>query len=211
MCSWILRTFKSRSPILMVSLWKAMVQPILDYCSQLWCPIQPGQIKQLEEIQKSFTRKIKLEGKHDYWERLKRLKLYSQERRRERYRIIYAWKSFENLVPVIHDGGNGGILKLHPRNGRTMSLPTVVNNCPGAVKKMRDCSFIAHGGKLFNCLPIGIRNYTNCSLLEFKKKLDCFLSSIPDEPLVVGYTQNRSSNSNSLISLVSKRHQSTTS
>ena len=42
MCSWILRTFKSRSPLLMVSLWKAMVQPILDYCSQLWCPIQPG-------------------------------------------------------------------------------------------------------------------------------------------------------------------------
>ena len=139
------------------------------------------------------------------------LKLYSQERRRERYRIIYVWNFFENLVPVIHDGGNGGILKLHPRNGRTMSLPTVVNNCPGAVKKMRDCSFIAHGGKLFNCLPIDIRNNTNCSLLEFKRKLDRFLSSIPDEPLAVGYTQNRSSNANSLISLVSKRHQSSTS
>ena len=206
MRSWILRTFKSRSPLLMVSLFKAMVQPILDYCSQLWCPVQSGQIKQLEEVQKSFTRKIKLESKYDYWERLKKLKLYSQERRRERYRIIYIWKFFENLVPVIHDGGNGGILKLHPRNGRTMTMPTVITKCPGAVQKMRDCSLIAHGGKLFNCLPIGLRNYTNCSLLKFKSKLDGFLSSIPDEPLVVGYTQNRSSNSNSLISLVSKRH-----
>ena len=66
MCSWILRTFISRSPQLMLTLWKSLVQPILDYCSQLWCPIQPGQVKQLEEVQKNFTRKIKLEGKLDY-------------------------------------------------------------------------------------------------------------------------------------------------
>ena len=66
MCSWILRTFSSRSPILMITLWKSLVQPILDYCSQLWCPIQLGQIKQLEEVQKSFTRKIKLSHHLDY-------------------------------------------------------------------------------------------------------------------------------------------------
>ena len=204
MCSWILRTFKSRSPLLMVSLWKSMVQPILDYCSQLWCPVQSGQIKQLEEVQKSFTRKIKIDGKHNYWERLKKLRLYSQERRRERYRIIYMWKVFENLVPAIQDGGIGGELKLHQRNGRTIELPSVVTQCPGAVKKMRACSLILHGGKLFNCLPKNLRNYSNCSSLEFKTRLDSFLSSIPDEPLVVGYTQNRSSDSNSLISLVSK-------
>ena len=75
MCSWILRTFTSRSPQLMLTLWKSLVQPILDYCSHLWCPIQPGQVKQLEEVQKNFTRKIKLEGKLDYWQRLKVLRL----------------------------------------------------------------------------------------------------------------------------------------
>ena len=122
MCSWILRTFSSRSPVLMVTLWKSLVQPILDYCSQLWCPTQLGQIKELEEIQKSFTRKIKLDQQHlDYWERLKVLKLYSQERQRERYRIIYVWKILENLVPPIQHGEHGGT-KLHARNGRTIAL-----------------------------------------------------------------------------------------
>ena len=129
MCSWILRTFSSRSPLLMITLWKSLVQPILDYCSQLWCPIKLGQIKQLEEVQKSFTRKIKLDERINYWERLKVLRLYSQERRRERYRIIYVWKIFENLAPSIDHGENGGMLKLHERNGRTMSLPKVNNKC----------------------------------------------------------------------------------
>ena len=197
-------------PQLMLTLWKSLVQPILDYCSQLWCPIQPGQVKQLEEVQKNFTRKIKLEGKLDYWQRLKVLRLYSQERRRERYRIIYVWKFFENLVPAIHEGGYGGILKLHLRNGRTMSLPTVISKLPGAIKRMRDSSLIVHGANLFNSLPKVLRDCTGCSPLEFKSKLDLFLSSYPDEPLVTGYTQNRSSKSNGLTSLVSKRDQCAT-
>ena len=49
MCSWILRTFKSRAPGPMKTLWKALVLPILDYCSQLWCPIKKGLIQQLED------------------------------------------------------------------------------------------------------------------------------------------------------------------
>ena len=60
MCSWILRTFKSRSPVLMKILWKSLVLPILDYCSQLWSPSRQGQIQQIETIQQSFTRKIAL-------------------------------------------------------------------------------------------------------------------------------------------------------
>ena len=38
--------------------------------------------------------------KGDYWTRLKTLCLYSQERCRERYRIVYIWKVLENLVPM---------------------------------------------------------------------------------------------------------------
>ena len=210
MCSWILRTFSSRSPVLMMTLWKSLVQPILDYCSQLWCPIQLGQIKQLEEIQKNFTRKIKLDDNLNYWERLKVLRLYSQERRRERYRIIYVWKIFEKLAPSIHDGDNDGIMKLHGRNGRLMKLPEVDNKIPSAIQKIRDGSLTVHGANLFNCLPKAIRNLSNCNVLEFKSKLDSFLSGIPDEPRVTGYTQYCCSNSNSLVALVSKGDRSTT-
>ena len=47
MCAWILRTFQSRTPELILTLWKSMVIPILDYCSQLWSPSKVGEIKQI--------------------------------------------------------------------------------------------------------------------------------------------------------------------
>ena len=50
MCSWILRTFESRSPELMLTLWKSLVIPILDYCSQLWSPSKVGEIQQIEDL-----------------------------------------------------------------------------------------------------------------------------------------------------------------
>jgi len=74
MCSWILRTFKSRSKELMLTTWKSLVLPILDYCSQFWCPTAKREIQKLEKIQQNFLRKIKLNKPSlNYWERLKHL------------------------------------------------------------------------------------------------------------------------------------------
>ena len=118
MCSWILRTFQSRSPELMLTLWKSLVLPILDYCSQLWSPSKIGLIQQIENVQKVFTRKINSHCREDYWDRLRLFNLYSLERRRERYRIIYVWKMLEGMVPNL--SGNGKIIpKTSLRFGRT--------------------------------------------------------------------------------------------
>ena len=66
----ILRSFKIRSKNLMVMSWKSLVQPKLDYCSQLWSPPDQGSIGDLESVMRSFTSKIK-ECEHlDYWGRL---------------------------------------------------------------------------------------------------------------------------------------------
>ena len=45
--SLLLRTFQTREPSLMRQLWRQYVQPIIDYCSQMWCPIEGGQIMRL--------------------------------------------------------------------------------------------------------------------------------------------------------------------
>ena len=169
-----------------------------------------GQASKHMSPQNSFGWPIKLDQHLNYWERLKILHLYSQERSRERYRTIYVWKVFENLAPSIAYSKNGSILKLHARNSRTMSLPEVNNKMPGAIKNMRDSSLKVHGAKLFNCIPKTIHNLTNCSVLDFKSTLDRFLSGIPDEPRVTGYTYNCCTNSNSLVALVSKWDQGTT-
>ena len=54
-------------------------------------------IYELEKIQKSFTSKINVMEELDYHERLKKLILYSPERRREQYMIIYGWQQLEEI------------------------------------------------------------------------------------------------------------------
>ena len=47
----------------------------------------------------------------NYWERLHVLKLYSLQRRRERYIIIHIWKITLHMVPNI-DGAMGHKIKI---------------------------------------------------------------------------------------------------
>ena len=56
--AWIYRTFKSRKVDLMLTLWKSLAIPHLDYCSQLWSPWKRSLTQQLEEVQKSFLHGI---------------------------------------------------------------------------------------------------------------------------------------------------------
>ena len=82
----------------MIPLFKTLVLPILEYCSLLTLPYKKEDINKIEAIQRHFTAKIDGMQNLDYWERLKALNLYSLERRRERYTIIYVWKILEGLV-----------------------------------------------------------------------------------------------------------------
>ena len=80
-------------------MWKTVIQPHIDYCSQLFMPSSPGELEKVENLFRNFTRKIpELKGMH-YLERLNTLKVYSQHRRMERYRSLYAWKILKGLVP----------------------------------------------------------------------------------------------------------------
>ena len=61
------------------------------------------EINELERVQKSFTNKIDGMENLDYHQRLKELKLYSLERRRKSYLIIYAWQMLENIKNNVLD------------------------------------------------------------------------------------------------------------
>ena len=97
-CGWILRTFRTRAITPMLTLWKSMVLCKLDYCSQLWCPSEKGDIQLLEMVQRSFLRRVSGLGHLSYWELLRYLKLYSLERRREHYLIIYTWRILKGRI-----------------------------------------------------------------------------------------------------------------
>ena len=98
LAGWGLRSFRRRSKGVMKTIWKSLVQPKMDYCSQLWSPSDQDSISKLESVQRHFTSKVSGLEELDYWERLQELHLYSQERRRERYMVIFLWKLSQGLV-----------------------------------------------------------------------------------------------------------------
>ena len=197
MCAWILRTFEARDKVTMITLFKALVLPHLDYCSQLWSPAKISDIQKLENVQRSFIRKIDGSAGMDYWDRLKTYRLYSLERRRERYSIIYVWKMIEGLVPNIgiihHDAG---------RRGRCCDIPPMMKSAPCWLKNLWENSFRVRGPMLFNCIPSCIRSMTGCDVQNFKHALDDWLKFIPDEPLVAGYQARRQATTNSIRHMV---------
>ena len=96
---WILRTFMRRTPSFMKFMWKTYIQGHIDYCSQLWQPLQPALLQRVEGLQQSFTKKIPEMKNINYWERLKCLRINSQQRRFKRYGTLYTWKILEGSAP----------------------------------------------------------------------------------------------------------------
>ena len=201
--SWVLRTFQSREEKVMVTLWKSLIQHHAEYCSQLWSPSKTGSIQSIELLQKNYFKQIHGLSSLSYWEMLKKLNIYSLERRRERYRIIYTWKILEKQVPNLDV--TPIISRPSKRRGRSCCVPPVSNKAPEYIKTIREASLPVMGPRLFNAMPKHIRDLkiNKCSLDSFKGHLDNFLALIPDEPLIPGLTKFRRVESNSVIDWVS--------
>ena len=182
----------------MLKLYNSLLIPRIDYCSQLWAPHLNKDWNELESIQRRFTNIIDEVSDLDYWSRLKALRLYSLERRAERYKIIYTWKIIENLAPNMTS--NKIETRISERRGRYCVVPNLPNTniCSAKVKTIRENSFSVQGPKLFNCLPKSIRDLSGVSVDSFKQHLDKLLTHIPDRPGVPGYAGRRAATTNSL-------------
>ena len=131
------------------------------------------------------------------------MKMNSVQRRIERYKIMYTWKVIEGRVP---DCGIK-VSQWMGKNGRKCEIPPLVKGAKEKMKTMRDSTFQVSGPKLFNAMSKNIRDLTKCGIVDFKEKLDMFLTRIPDEPavsgLIPGACKPDSKPSNSLIHQVS--------
>ena len=193
-CAWVLRVFRTRASFPLLTLWKSLVLPILDYCSQLWSPNTPGLIQTVELVQVNFLKKISGMPGLDYWDQLKHLKLFSLQRRREKYICIYVWKILEGIVP------NFGIESMHnKRKGRYCKVPLLSPSAPGKIRTIRFGSMGINGPRVFYTLPTNIRNKSGCSVDSFKTALDNHLTQIPDQPRIPGLVNYCSRGGNSLL------------
>ena len=128
----------------------------------------------------------------DYWDRLQALGLYSQERRSERYRIIFIWKSLQGYV----DGYSTATYR-SPRRGRFVEVGKYQASAPAAVRQAREASMSVQGARLFNLLPQHLRDMNVGTVDQFKHGLDTWLVTVPDQPTIPG--RQRAAKTNSII------------
>lgn len=177
---WILRCFLSRSPDVIITLYQSYVIPRLEYACILWSPYQVQQICKIEAIQRTITSKVEGIENLNYHQRLHKLKLYSIQRRRERYQVIYMFKVARNLVPnnlkfEFYETSRHGLNCKRPKiPASTSHLSTVRRNF-----------FTATGPATFNTLPGYIKEAQ--TLEQYKSRLDKFLTTVPDLPPTPGY------------------------
>src|SRR5688572_13963088 len=88
----IKRTIISREKEIMLELYKTLVRPNLEYCVQVWCPYLRQDVEKLEKIQRRATKMIKGFGNLTYEEKLRRCKLTTLEKRRDRGDLIETFK-----------------------------------------------------------------------------------------------------------------------
>ena len=158
-------------------MWKTLVQVHIDCCSQLYMPGQTQALLKIGKLFYDFTSRIPEVRSLDYWTRLSKLKMLSQERRMERYRIIYVWKVLQGLTP------NCGIIlsSENERLGRRLEIPRLKSNGRQAIQTLREQTLQINGARLFNIIPRESREIqTNKE--DFKTALDKFLETIPDHP-----------------------------
>ena len=195
MCGYILRTFVTREPGPLMTLFKSLVIPIMDYCSIIWSPSKKKDIQAIEKIQRKFTKRINGLQDLNYYERLEKLHIYSMQRRRERYEVLYIMKIINHSVPNV-----GLKWKIFPRRGREIVPPPVQKNAKQSAMTMRRNSFRGKAAYLFNCLPESLRNTSSDTPMPtIKRALDKFLNTVTDEPVLNGYCRSNDAASNSIV------------
>ena len=96
----IKRTIVNREENIMMNLYKTLVRPHLEYCSQVWSPHYKADVRRIEAVQRRFTKLIKGCRSLTYEERLKKLQLNTLEYRRDRCDQIETFKIMKDLSKV---------------------------------------------------------------------------------------------------------------
>ena len=154
------RAFKYKTTPLMRTLLKQLIVPQVEYGSVIWHPRSQQQINLIESVQRRYTKKFpcfwqynaeanRYECLTSYKERLRELKLFSLERRMERYLIILLYKI------AIKYAVNPGLTVETDQRGRWYFLRKFTNDStiPAWIRNARNNGFHSTGPLLFNNLP----------------------------------------------------------
>jgi hypothetical protein len=97
MIGFIGRSFEYKTKDTILTLYNALVRPLLEYCVQAWCPYYQKDIDKLERVQRRVTKIIPSLRNKPYEERLKELNLFSLSQRRMRGDLIQVFKIIKGI------------------------------------------------------------------------------------------------------------------
>jgi len=99
-------------------IYKTYVRPHLEYCVQAWTPQLQKDKKCLEKVQRRATRMVKRFNKLPYETRLRKLGIYSLDRRRLRGDLIETFKIITGKEHV-DSSKFFSVVRCHKRTQRT--------------------------------------------------------------------------------------------
>ena len=93
----IKRSFLHLSIDSFIPLFKALIRPLLEYCSNIWFPVTQLEINEIEKVQRRATKLIPSLKNTPYPDRLKYLNLHTLKFRRERNDMIQTFRILKNI------------------------------------------------------------------------------------------------------------------
>jgi hypothetical protein len=154
------KCFVSRDNFTLIRAFKVYVRPMVEYASCAWSPYHTNKIKQIESVQRNFTKRLPGYALLSYKARLSRLGLESLEMRRLKYDLLFTYKIVFGLVSdaainmftltnsLYSTSTRGHAYKLYPHNSRidlrkhffSERVITPWNNLPATADHFRTLS-----------------------------------------------------------------------
>ena len=167
MAGCINRNIINKTSDIMVPLFKAMIRPILEYGNAVWFPYFKKDRKRIENIQRTFTKKIHGMANKSYTERMQLLKLPSLEFRRLRGDLIEVFK----IIHEIYDPVTTTSLLTAHQNIKGTRKNNNLNLSKSGTKRNKSKMFFTNRiNNTWNNLPNYVVNADNVN--DFKNKID---------------------------------------
>ena len=168
--SWVLSVFHTRSPTIMLTLYKSMVRSLVEYCCPLWHPMKISDVQELESVQKTFISRIAGMRDMHYWDCLVHLSLMSLQRRRERFIILHMWK-------ILHGKTSNDLnvqFVARPRFGNLAVIPPPRKNSSAANQSHLQSKGLSYGTQC----PTTWMSFKNSSNSKISSPSSCYPSLI---------------------------------
>lgn len=167
MSGLIFKTFTCRDPDFLVRMFCVFVRSMLEYNTTVWSPSGLENIKKLERVQRSFTKRIPNLSETPYLERLQILKLDRLELRRIRFDIVMCFCIVKGLNGLKFDDffsyAPARTARSQSRNSHLLYKKSVNKTC-------RQSFFAERVVDYWNCLGDDVINSKSAENFKLKLK-----------------------------------------